>query len=411
MTNYLVETDSRVPIKMWTKYVPVDEQALKQLKQTANLPFIYKHLSVLPDVHAGLGSTVGSVIPTKRAVIPAAVGVDIGCGMVATQLNLKAKELPDNLREIREAIEVAVPHGRSDGSVSDAGSWRGDPPEIVTTYFSEFLRLNLQEMLEKHPKLSGATPGMIQAGNMLGTLGTGNHFIELCIDEKENVWIMLHSGSRGIGNRIGTYFISKAKEEMERWHIPLENKDLAYLPEGTELFNDYWQALTWAQNYARINRELMYDRTLQAVNSKFKKRVYAVSSLINCHHNYATRENHFGQNIIVTRKGAVCARRGMMGIIPGSMGAKSFIVKGKGEPQSFTSCSHGAGRVMSRTEARKTITLAQHEADTAGVECRKDIEVLDESPKAYKSIEDVMRSQEDLVDVVHTLKQVLCVKG
>lgn len=407
-----VLTDSRFPVKAWVDGVTLDPLAEAQLLATADLPFIYKHLAVMPDVHVGMGSTIGSVIPTRKAIIPAAVGVDIGCGMVAAELNLTANDLPDNLADLRSHIEEAVPHGRSDGSLTDIGSWKGEPPDDVGSYYTSVLKNLLAEMLEKHPKLNGRVPAPIQAVNMLGTLGTGNHFIELCLDEADKVWIMLHSGSRGIGNRIGQYFISKAKEEMERYHIDLKMKDLAYLPEGTELFKDYWQALTWAQNYARCNRELMFDKTLRAIDKAFKgKRIRTTSSIVNCHHNYATRENHFGQNVIVTRKGAVCARKGMLGIIPGSMGTKSYIVKGKGNKESFESCSHGAGRVMSRTEARNTITLAMHREDTKGVECRKDSDMLDESPRAYKKIDDVMEAQKDLVDIVHTLKQFICVKG
>lgn len=407
-----VFTDSRVPIKAWTDHVALDPGALAQLEATANLPFIYKHLAVMPDVHVGLGSTIGSVIPTLKAVIPAAVGVDIGCGMMAGKLNLKAKDLPDNLLGIRTAIETAIPHGWVDGTIHDSGTWRGEPPQMVESYYGEFLQEGLEQLLQKHPKLNGRVPALKLAPNHMGTLGTGNHFIELCIDEKNEVWIMLHSGSRGIGNRIGRYFIEKAKGEMEKWHIDLKSKDLAYLPEGTELFTDYWVALTWAQNYARINREMMMDRTVRAVDKCFKgRRVQVTSGVVNCHHNYAEREHHFGRNIIITRKGAVCARRGMKGIIPGSMGDRSFIVEGKGNLESFTSCSHGAGRVMSRRQAKDEITLKMHSADTDGVECRKDSDVLDESPRAYKRIEDVMKSQDDLVRIVHTLKQVVCVKG
>ena len=398
------------PIKAWIEGVPVDQTATTQLYQTARMPFIFKHLAVLPDVHAGMGSTVGSVIPTKGAVIPAAVGVDIGCGMKAVQLDLTADDLPDSLAKLRSTIEGQVPHGRNDGTLNDVGSWRGKYPEKVEREFGS-LKLDLDLMLHKHPKLAGAVPPRDQAINMLGTLGTGNHFIELCLDEADNVWIMLHSGSRGIGNRIGTYFISRAKEEMERWHITLPNKDLAYLPEGTDLFHDYWTALTWAQKYAKINRDLMMENVSDAVNRCFGRQIEHTDVAVDCHHNYATRENHFGTNIIVTRKGAVCARQGMLGIIPGSMGTKSYIVRGLGNPDSFTSCSHGAGRVMSRTEARKSITVEQHIKDTEGVECRKDAGVVDESPRAYKDLDKVMDAQKDLVEIVHNLKAAICVKG
>lgn len=397
-------------IKAWTRGVTVDPGAITQLEETAKLPFIYRHIAVMPDVHQGIGSTVGSVIPTKGAIIPAAVGVDIGCGMMATQLDLTADELPDNLAQLRAAIESAVPHGRSDGSITDKGSWKRNIPKSVQLCFNT-LRDELTNIYNVHPKLKGALDPRDQACNMLGTLGTGNHFIEICLDEDNNVWVMLHSGSRGIGNRIGSYFITKAKEEMERWHINLSNKDLAYLPEGTELFQDYWQALNWAQEYARLNRQLMMCNVRGAIEKTLSRGIDDGKTAVECHHNYATRENHFGQNIIVTRKGAVCARKGKFGIIPGSMGAKSYIVKGLGNKDSFTSCSHGAGRVMSRRKARDLISIEEHIRATEGVECKKDASVIDESPAAYKNIDTVMEAQKDLVEVVHTLKQVVCVKG
>ena len=398
------------PIKAWTEGVPVDEKAMRQVYETAALPFIYKHVALMPDVHWGMGATIGSVVPTKGAIIPAAVGVDIGCGMMAVQLDLTADELPDNLSGLRSLIEAAVPHGRKDGTINDPGSWNGKLDGAVQMCFGTML-YGLKELLYKHPKIKGAMEPLTQAENMLGTLGTGNHFIEVCLDENDQVWIMLHSGSRGIGNRIGTYFISRAKEEMERWHVPLPNKNLAFLPEGTGLFTDYWAGLQWAQNYAEQNRRLMMCNIRSVFNEFFKMHVDDTELVVECHHNYATRENHFGSNIIVTRKGAVCARRGMLGIIPGNMGNRSYIVSGLGNPDSFNSCSHGAGRVMSRRQARETITLEDHRRDTAGVDCRKDEGVLDESPKAYKKLDEVMEAQKDLVEVIHELKQVICVKG
>jgi len=245
----------------------------------------------------------------------------------------------------------------------------------------------------------------------LGTLGTGNHFIEVCLDEAGAVWVMLHSGSRGVGGRIGSHFIELAKLEMERWFIHLPDRDLAYLSEGSQYFNDYIEVVGWAQDFALVNRQLMMEATLGAISTALGRPVKTGATAVNCHHNYVSREHHFGKNVLVTRKGAVRAREGDLGIIPGSMGARSYIVRGKGNPDSFHSCSHGAGRAMSRTEAKKRFTLEEHAAATAGVECRKDSEVIDETPAAYKDIDAVMAAQVDLVDVVHTLKQVVCVKG
>jgi tRNA-splicing ligase RtcB len=344
------------------------------------------------------------VIAAKKAVIPAAVGVDIGCGMMAVKTSLRAEQLPDDLRALRLAIEAAVPHGRTDrGGANDRGAF-GTPPARVADAWAQ-LEPGYARIAADHPSAQ-----LAQRVNQLGTLGTGNHFIEVCLDTEGAVWVMLHSGSRGVGNRIGTYFIERAKAEMRRWFVNLPDDDLAYLPEGSELFRDYLHAVAWAQDYARTNRELMMQATtdaMRAILPAFTAHLEAV----NCHHNYVSWENHFGENVIVTRKGAVRARQGELGIIPGSMGAKSFIVRGKGNPESFTSCSHGAGRSMSRTKAKKTFTLADHAAATAGVECRKDEDVIDETPGAYKSIDAVMAAQADLVDIVYTLKQVVCVKG
>lgn len=393
-----------VPIYGWTEGVLVEDKALQQIKNVAKMPFIHHHMAVMPDCHWGMGATVGSVIPTIGAIIPAAVGVDIGCGMMAVRTELKAEDLPDNLHEIRCAIETAIPHGRSDnGGVNDTGAHkdRGDMPQEMT--------IGLEGIVAKHPDLEWASR---RASNHLGTLGTGNHFIELCLDEDQYLWIMLHSGSRGIGNKIGTYFIERAKKEMRRWFINLPDADLAYIPEGSPLFDDYIEALSWAQKFAKTNRQRMMEKIIEILKKRFGDKVGDVNALaVNCHHNYVTKEHHYGKNVWITRKGAVQARGGTMGIIPGSMGAKSFIVRGKGNFESFNSCSHGAGRVMSRGQAMKELTLEQHIHDTEGVECKKDASVLDESPKAYKNIEDVMKAQDDLVEIVHTLKQVLCVKG
>jgi len=394
-----------VPIKMWTRGVSVEDGARAQLMRAAQMPFVFKHVAAMPDVHVGIGATVGSVIPTKGAVIPAAVGVDIGCGMMAARTSLVASDLPDNLEAIRSAIEQAVPHGRSVGrGQRDHGSWGSPPPTIVEAWAT--LAQRFDRLTDKHPRLKN-TNNLVH----LGTLGTGNHFIELCLDEEQRVWVMLHSGSRGVGNAIGTFFIELAKQDMRKWHINLPDEDLAYFPEGTDHFDDYVEAVGWAQDFAALNRRMMMTNVIAALRGQIAKPFDAEMEAVNCHHNYVQRENHFGQNILVTRKGAVRAAKGVMGIIPGSMGAKSFIVRGLGNPESFDSCSHGAGRVMSRTAAKKLVTLDEHIADTAGVECRKDEGVIDETPKAYKPIEAVMAAQSDLVEIVHTLKQVVCVKG
>ena len=393
------------PIKMWTRGVPVDDKAREQLTKAAKMPFIFKHVAAMPDVHVGIGATVGSVIPTKGAVIPAAVGVDIGCGMMAAPTSLVASDLPDNLAGIRSAIEAAVPHGRDVGrGKRDKGSW-GDPPPAVVDAWAK-LAERFGRIVARYPRLKNTNNLM-----HLGTLGTGNHFIELCLDTEQRVWIMLHSGSRGVGNAIGTFFIELAKQDMRKWHINLPDQDLAYFPEGTDHFDDYVEAVEWAQDFAALNRRVMMTHVLDALRSQIAKPFDAECEAVNCHHNYVTRESHFGENVLVTRKGAVRAAKGTMGIIPGSMGAKSFIVRGLGNAESFDSCSHGAGRVMSRTQAKKLVTLDEHIADTAGVECRKDEGVIDETPKAYKPIEAVMAAQADLVEIVHTLKQVVCVKG
>jgi tRNA-splicing ligase RtcB (3'-phosphate/5'-hydroxy nucleic acid ligase) len=392
-------------VKMWTRGVPVDDKARVQLSKAAAMPFVFKHVAAMPDVHVGIGATVGSVIPTKGAVIPAAVGVDIGCGMMAARTSLHANDLPDNLDGIRDAIEKAVPHGRTSGRGGrDKGAW-GEPPTEVVDAWGD-LSIRFARLCEKHPRLKNTNNLM-----HLGTLGTGNHFIELCLDTEGRVWVMLHSGSRGVGNAIGTYFIELAKQDMRKWFINLPDQDLAYFPEGTDHFDDYVEAVEWAQDFAATNRRMMMTNVIRALRGMIFKPFDAELEAINCHHNYVTRENHFGENVLVTRKGAVRAAKGVMGIIPGSMGAKSFIVRGLGNAQSFDSCSHGAGRVMSRTEAKKAVSLAEHIADTEGVSCRKDESVIDETPKAYKPIEAVMAAQADLVEIVHTLKQVVCVKG
>ena len=406
-TGYNVITPEKgVPIKAWTKGVPLEAQAKQQLQNVAQLPFIFKWVAAMPDVHWGIGATVGSVIPTKGAIIPAAVGVDIGCGMMAVQTDLSASDLPETLKGIRAAIERAVPHGRTNhGGRGDRGAWTNIPARNMDVWAE--LKPRYGAILEKHPKLDRGNHA-----NHLGTLGTGNHFIEVCLDEADAVWFMLHSGSRGVGNRMGSYFIEIARKDMERLFIHLPDRDLAYFPDGSEHFKDYVEAVEWAQYFARCNRQLMMEQIVGAVRACGEVRPFAAElKAINCHHNYVARESHYGENILVTRKGAIRAREGDMGIIPGSMGARSYIVRGKGNPESFTSCSHGAGRAMSRTEAKRRFSIKDHERMTAGIECRKDADVIDETPAAYKSIEDVMEAQADLVEVVHTLHQVVCVKG
>ena len=399
----------RVPMKVWGlgEGVPFEDQALEQMRRVCGLPFIHKHAALMPDAHLGIGATIGSVIPTAKAIIPAAVGVDLGCGMIAVRTGLSASDLPDNLGGVRSAIEASVPHGRTDhGGVSDKGSWTNGALVWVLDAWGH-LADAYARIGDRHEKALHR-----RSLEQLGTLGTGNHFIEVCLDEMDTLWVMLHSGSRGPGNRIASHFIALAKKEMKRWQIDLPDADLAYLPEGSEHFGAYVEAVAWAQRYALVNREIMMQRALAALLVEVGIPMAVDSgTAVNCHHNYVQKENHFGENVWVTRKGAVSAREGELGIIPGSMGTKSFIVRGKGNRESFHSCSHGAGRVMSRTAARKRFTVEDHEKATAGVECRKDQDVLDETPAAYKNIESVMAAQSDLVDVVHTLKQVVCVKG
>jgi tRNA-splicing ligase RtcB len=406
MSYEVIHGQTGVPIKAWTKGVAVEDAARKQLLNVAQLPFIYRWIAAMPDVHWGMGATVGSVIPTKKAIIPAAVGVDIGCGMMALRTTLDASDLPDDLKVIRSAIERAVPHGRTDnGGRNDRGAWRSIPSRQLEVWAD--LQPRYDAIVAKHPRL-----GRGNDLNHLGTLGTGNHFIEICLDEDAHVWFLLHSGSRGVGNRIGTYFIELAKEDMRRYHIDLPDQNLAYLPHGTKHFDDYVEAVHWAQDYAMWNRMLMMEAVVSAIReSGVLPPFTATEDVVNCHHNYVAIENHYGENVFITRKGAVRAREGDLGIIPGSMGAKSFIVRGKGNPESFDSCSHGAGRSMSRAEAKRRFTIDDHVKATEGVECRKDRDVIDETPAAYKPIEAVMAAQSDLVDVVHTLRQVVCVKG
>ena len=393
---------STTPIKGWVRGVPLEDQARQQLRNITSLPFVGPWVAVMPDVHLGIGATVGSVVPTRGAIIPAAVGVDIGCGMAAVRTTLRAGDLPDSLARLRASIERSIPVGNGPG-----GNHRKLPDSIATLVAKSGLVPRLDAIKARHRRIR--TDKLEQ---QIGTLGGGNHFIEICLDESDAVWVMLHSGSRGTGNLIGSYFIEQAREQLAHrvlgFHVP--DKDLAFFMEGEPLFDDYVEAVSWAQDYARSNREAMMLRVLHDMHHLLPK--FTLEKMaVNCHHNYVQRETHHGESLLVTRKGAVSARAGELGIIPGSMGTRSYIVRGKGNADSFHSCSHGAGRVMSRTQARREITLAQHREATAHVECRKDAAVIDESPAAYKSIDAVMAAQSDLVDVVHTLRQVLCVKG
>jgi tRNA-splicing ligase RtcB (3'-phosphate/5'-hydroxy nucleic acid ligase) len=403
MEYQLLEVAGGKPIKMWTQGVPVEEEARQQLMNTARMPFIFKHLAVMPDVHLGKGSTIGSVIPTRGAIIPAAVGVDIGCGMMAVRTTLTAADLPDNLHQLRSAIERAVPHGRTQGK-RDEGAWE-NPPPMVDAMWRELLP-RFKRIAEKYPRLKNTNNY-----KHLGTLGTGNHFIEVCLDEVDQVWFMLHSGSRGVGNAIGNQFIQLAQDDMRQHVTNLPDRDLAYFEEGSAHFDDYVEAVGWAQDFAQRNRDAMMAQVVAAVRKVIAKPFAADLAAVNCHHNYVQRETHFGAEVFVTRKGAVSAKRGELGIIPGSMGAKSFLVRGLGNEEAFSSCSHGAGRTMSRNEAKRRFTVADQVKATAHVECRKDRDVIDEIPMAYKDIDAVMAAQRELVEVVHTLRQVVCVKG
>lgn len=392
----VIHDEGSRPIHLWTE--DIDDGAMQQLKNVAKLPFIHKHgVAAMPDVHWGIGATVGSVIATKGAIIPAAVGVDIGCGMNAVRTSLKASDLPDSLAEIRHSIERGVPLGAGGNHQKrekQDENWKrlpiGDRPQIHAIVGDKFAE---------------------KASGQLGTLGSGNHFIELCLDESKDVWVMLHSGSRGTGNIIGRHYIEKAKKLMEKFFVTLPDKDLAFFAYDTPEFNEYVAAVSWCQDYAAENRRVMMEEVIRNLHHHIPKPFDLTTEAINCHHNYVEMENHYGENVYVTRKGAIRARSGDLGIIPGSMGARSYIVRGKGNAESFHSCAHGAGRKYGRKEARRTFTVDDLVKQTEGVECRKDDAVLDELPSAYKDIDTVMENQADLVEVVHTLKQVMCVKG
>lgn len=399
--------NSKFPVKIWTDNI--DEKSIQQLTNIGNMPFIHRHVAAMPDVHLGIGATIGSVIATKGAIIPAAVGVDLGCGMIVVKTSLTANDLPDNLYQLRSDIELSVPHGRSNnGRQGDIGAWKDiEHLPVAVSEAWNTLSNSYNDIITKHPKAKSQN-----TMQHMGTLGTGNHFIEICLDESDDVWIMLHSGSRGVGNRIGSYFIDKAKEEMRRYYINeyLPDQDLSYLVEHTVLYDDYVHAVHWAQEFARLNREVMMNSVIMVMKKHFNNFSYNLE-VVNCHHNYISIENHYGSDVIVTRKGAIRARIGDYGVIPGSMGNKSYIVSGKGNPESFHSCSHGAGRLMSRSEAERRFTVEDLVKQTEGIECPKDQTRIAEIPSAYKNIDKVMDDQLDLVEIKHTLKQVVNVKG
>jgi tRNA-splicing ligase RtcB len=387
-----------VPVKVYTG--EIEPAARAQLVNISRLPIVHHHVAAMPDVHLGIGATVGSVIPTKSAIIPAAVGVDIGCGMMATRLSLTANELDESsLRKVFGQVSRDVPLGFNSHDDRDA-----------RTHAARGFQKRLESILAKHPGIGKRVGRRSSWVHQLGTLGGGNHFIEVCLDESDHVWAMLHSGSRGIGNAIGSYFIELAKKDAERNQLQLPDRDLAYFPEGARHFDDYVDAVGWAQEYARANREEMMELVLEAMHRHLPA-FEVTGAAVNCHHNYVERELHYGERVWLTRKGAIRAGEGELGIIPGSMGARSYIVRGKGSAESFHSCAHGAGRRMSRKAAQKTFTTNDLMEQTSGVICRKDSGVIDEIPGAYKNIDEVMDNQSDLVEVVHTLKQVLCVKG
>ena len=393
-----VLTEQRVPVKIWTD--DVDDRSKEQLANIAGLPFVHHHVAAMPDVHLGIGATIGSVIATHKAIIPAAVGVDIGCGMVAARLSITANDLDEKaLKKVFDQITRDVPVGR--GQHAD---------DRVLVKAARPFEPGLKALTDRHPQLLKAFGKFSKWTNQMGTLGGGNHFIEVCLDESDQVWVMLHSGSRGIGNAIADYFIQLARKDMERWMIQLPDRDLAYFPEGTEHFNDYVKAVHWAQEYAMANRQAMLELVLDALAEHLPP-FTVTTEAVNCHHNYVAKEHHYGSDVWVTRKGAIRARDGDLGIVPGSMGARSYIVRGKGNPDSFCSSAHGAGRRMSRTAAEKHF----HRGRPAGTDrwryLPQDKGVLDEIPRAYKDIDVVMASQRDLTEILHTLKQVVCVKG
>lgn len=390
--------------KLWTGNLPIEPEAYQQIERISTLPILAGHMAIMPDVHLGKGATVGSVIPTRNAIIPAAVGVDIGCGMCAALTNLRAEDLPDNLTKLRQQIERDIPVGLKEHK-RDVFL----PPLSGEIYRQQLLTAVTKfETLALRDKLNSTAANKVH--RQAGTLGSGNHFIEICLDSNDRVWIMLHSGSRGIGKEIGSIAIELAKNQAVHNNRLPDDQNLAWLDEGSAEFDAYIEAMHWAQDYARFNRDTMLSLVIAAM-TRFFPQLQILDEVVNCHHNFTSLEEHFGEKMWVTRKGAVSAKLGELGIIPGSMGAKSFIVRGKGNHDSYCSCSHGAGRQMSRSKAKELFTVADLQSQTSGIECRKDIKVIDEIPAAYKDIDEVMAAQADLVEVVQTLKQVLCIKG
>ena len=394
--------EDRYPLKLWTDVRELEAEARNQLRNIARLPWVFKHVAVMPDVHFGKGATVGSVIAMKDAVSPAAVGVDIGCGMAAVKTDLRAEDLPENLASLRKQVEREIPVGFDEHKGRASLAHTGDPQA------AERLRRETNALLAEFPTLSSKVHKRSEkAERQLGSLGGGNHFIELCIDSQDHVWLMLHSGSRNIGKTLADIHISAAKALAHNAELP--DPDLAVFLAGTPEMKAYRHDLFWAQRYAFLNRAVMLELYKGVLRRFFPEIGYEAP--ISCHHNYVADEVHYGEQVMVTRKGAISAASGVMGIIPGSMGTRSFIVRGKGNPESFSSAAHGAGRRMSRNQAKRAYTEADLAAQTVGVECRKDKGVLDELPAAYKDIDEVMANQSDLVDVVAELKQVMCIKG
>jgi tRNA-splicing ligase RtcB (3'-phosphate/5'-hydroxy nucleic acid ligase) len=389
--------DTTVPVKIWSPLEKVEPAALAQLCNIASLPWVFHHVAAMADVHLGVGATVGSVVATKDAISPAVVGVDIGCGMLAARTNLKAGDLPDSLHTLRANVESVIPVGFN---AHTERAW----------LHMTSLKTKAAILWAKFPNLDPKVQFLrSKVEHQLGTLGGGNHFIELCIASDDAIWIMLHSGSRNIGKCLAEIHIARAQKLAHNEH--LADPELAAFLAGTPEMAAYRHDLYWAQEYAFINRVAMFNLYADCLRIFFGRKNVTIATPILCHHNYVAEETHFGEQVFVTRKGAISARKGELGIIPGSMGTASYIVRGLGNPESFRSASHGAGRRMSRGAAKRAFTVADLEAQTAGIECRKDAGVLDEIPGAYKDIDDVMANQDDLVEIVARLKQVMCVKG
>jgi len=395
-------------VKHWTEGVPIEDEVWNQMEDINKLPFVVG-TAIMPDAHVGIGCSIGSVVVTKGAIVPSIVGVDIGCGMAALNTHLNYHMIKLDFEKVKENIEKVIPHGFTrKRKVRDKGTW-GNVPDFIQKIWNEELKDDFDYLCGKYKKIRQHITNV----NQLGTLGTGNHFIELSKDEDNNMWIVIHSGSRGIGNKMARVFQDIAKKECRKWMSDIPNPDLAFLPEGSEYFYDYIKVVKWAQKYAKLNRQIMMQRVMDVFFDMFEVQPVKMKmdNMIDCHHNFTDRENHNKQNVLVTRKGAIRARKGDLGIIPGSMGACSYIVEGLGNEDSFNSSSHGAGRLMSRTKARNMITVEEHIEATNGVICKKDESILDESPAAYKNIDDVMDAQKDLVKIICKLKQFVCIKG